>query len=292
MTLHPDDRMPELSTTRHRDYILTPYTPSVDPTGRAHAASLLRHALRREDLGDAWPLCEALRAHLGADQTVWGFKHGPSGFSVELYFYNFVENAASNPASACRLAEVLAPWLAFEGAVDESLPYFMCSVELSREVLDRGRTSPWRLYLRTGDVHRTECGFSYRAEARDRLVLENHYWFYRASDPRELEDALRRIQRSPRSGSKRCWSTLFPKGLRDCFTVCYAVKPHADGLYYSRVGSEALVGFLRAHAGGAYVDVLASPDFAHARWDLGFDFCAPPGAPHVTLPKYAIHGVF
>jgi hypothetical protein len=287
-----EDRLAESPTTRHRDYILTEYEPRCAPAGRLHAASLLKHLLRVHDL-PAWPVLETLREHLGADETVWGAKWGPKGFAVELYFYNFVENAAGNPASATALAKALAPHFSVAGAVDESLPYFMCSFEIDARTLSERHVAPFRLYLRTGDRHRRECGFSYRAEARDHYVLENHYWFYRAADPLELEDAILRMKGSPRTGGKKCWPTLMPAALRDCFTICYAVKPEWDGLYYSRISSAQLIPFLDRHGKKDVADVLRAhdDDFAHVSWDLGFDFSAAPGATSVAIEKLAIHGV-
>ncbi len=286
------DRIPELPSTKHRDYILTPYEPVCSPKGRLHAASLLKHLLRAENL-DAWPIIEALRGHLGADETVWGAKWGPAGFAVEFYFYNFTENAKGNPASASALAAALEPQLRFDHSVDERLSYFMCSFEVSSQLLSEGRGSDFRLYMRSGDRHRRECGFSYRAVGGDRYVLENHYWFYRAADDRELADAVLRVQHSPRSGQRSCWPALLSKGLRDCFTICYAVKPHWDGLYYSRITTSQLVPFLTAHGREDVAAVLGqhADEFAHLRWDLGFDFAVPPGATQMRIEKLAVHGV-
>lgn len=291
------DRLPVRPTTVHRDYILTEYAPRVDPTGRLHSATLLRYALRREGLADRfWPIAEGLKVWLGPDKTVWGFKHGPAGFAVELYFYNFVANAAGkNRASTTALAEVMRPWMTVEGGVDESLPYFMCSVEVSAAVLDSGRAPPWRVYLATGDVHRPPTGFSYRAEAPDRYVAENHYCFYKAGNANELEDAVRRVKATPRTRSPDAEDALIPAFLRECHTVCYAVKPNHDGLYYSRIGSEQLVRFLRSRRlGTQYADLLEAEasGFAAVRWDLGFDFSASHGSAGIDVRKYAVHGVF
>ncbi len=287
-----EERLVELPTTKHRDYILTPYELCCSSEGRLHSASLLKHLLRVNGL-PAWPVVESLRAHLGADETVWGAKWGPAGFAVEFYFYNFNENAAGNPASATALAEALAPQLDFAHEVDERLPYFMCSFELSQELLQRRQGSDFRVYLRSGDKHRRECGFSYRLAGPGQYAFENHYWFYRAKDDRELEDAVRRVRSSPRSGGRSCWSQLLPKALRDCFTICYAVKPHWDGLYYSRITTLQLAPFLRKHGRGEVADVLEhhSDDFAHLRWDLGFDFAVAPGAEQLKLEKLAVHGI-
>jgi hypothetical protein len=289
-----EDRLQELATTKHRDYILTPYAPRADPRGRLHNASLLRHLLREAGMLDgAWPMLEALRGLLGVDETVWGLKWSGAGTSLELYFYNFVENAPGQRASANEIAAAVRPWLEFEGEVDEQLPYFMCSFEVDRTAIARRRAAPFRLYLRSGDRHRRECGFSYRAEARGRNMLENHYWFYRATVDAELEDAILRVRNSPRSGSKTCWPTLIPRGLRDCYTICYAVKPLRDGLYYSRISSEQLRTFLSRHGQMSTAAILAdhANDFAHVSWDLGFDFAAEPNATAVRIDKMAVHGV-
>jgi hypothetical protein len=284
--LAKEDRLPELPTTKHRDYILMEYPVRADPRGRLHAASLLRHILRKEKLVDEiWPLCEALRTLLGADQTVWGAKWGPAGFAVELYFYNNARNDPANPMSCARIGAALTPWLAIDGKVDEALPYFMASMEVSRAVLAAKRAAPWRLYLGSGDRDRVQCGFSYRAED-DGLVMENHYWFYQAADPKQLADALRRIEESPRAG-RTAVPALAPEALRDCYTICFAVKPRLDGLYFSRISSAQLAPFLRTHGHAPLAETLTQhgDDFAHLSWDLGFDFV------NGRVSKLAVHGV-
>jgi hypothetical protein len=283
--LDPADRLPELPDTKHRDYILTDYAPRCEARGRLHPASLLKHALREASVLDAWwPICLALREHLGPEQIVWGAKWGPSGFSVELYFYNFVKNGPQNRASCARLNEVLKPFAAVAGAVDEALPYFMCSLELTHA----RPLGPWRIYLGSGDRHRIECGFSYRAETEG-LVLENHYWFYQAASSEQREDFKRRVEASPRAGL--AWESLVPAALLDCYTLCFAAKPRSDGLYYSRISTEQLEGFLRGKS--PLADVLRAhlDDFAHLSWDLGFDFSASKTATRIDVPKLAVHGV-
>ena len=292
--LHPADRIAVRPDAAHRDYILTPYEPPADPTGGLAPESLLRSMLRQEGMLDAaLPILDALQEALGHDETVWGAKYGPAGFSVELYFYNFTQNDAGNPKSVSALKEALSPHLRFGSTVDESKPYFMCSFEFSAESLARGDGGCFRIYCRTGDEARREAGFSYRIDGSE-LVLENHYWFYEAAKPEELEDAVRRVVASPRSGSKSCWSTLLPKYLRECYTICYAVKPRHDSLYYSRIRTAQLARFLRRHGHAPLATLLTEHerDFAHLVWDLGFDFAAAPGAAHLSIDKLGIHGIF
>ena len=98
-----------------------------------------------------------------------------------------------------------------------------------------------------------------------------------------------------RSGGKKAWALLLPKSLRDdCFTICYAVKPWHDALYYSRISTAQLARFLKRHRPGPILDALEahSGDFAHVNWDLGFDFAADrPRAESISINKIGIYGV-
>jgi hypothetical protein len=291
--LHPDDRLPVEPSTHFRDYILTAYEPRCDPRGRLHGASLLRHGLRASGLLEAaWPVCEALRRHLGPDETVWGLKEGPEGVTLELYFYNFDENASGNPKSVTALSRALAPLLRFDSHADERLSYFMCSFEIDAAALARHDGGSFRLYFGSGDRERRACGFSYRLRESE-LELENHYWFYKGDRPAEVEDAVRRVAASPRSGTRSAWRTLLPRYLRECFTICYAVKPKSDALYYARIDSGQLGRFLERHRPGALSAALRAhaDDFAHLSWDLGFDFAAAPSAETMVIHKLGVHGV-
>lgn len=268
-----DDRLEEKPSTRHRDYILTDYDPVCDPAGKLHCATALRHGLRAAGLLDAtWPVIEALRAHLGADQTVWGLKYTPRGVSTELYFYNNRNNPPGHPMSTTRLAEVLRPYVRAEPVPDESRGYFMCSIELDAPSLARGESEGFRVYFGSGDKVRTPCGLSYRVRAA-RYELENHYAFYYADRPDEMRDLRARIAAAPRAGSVH-EAALLPESMFPCRTVCYAVKPRHDGLYFSRVTTAQLRSFLKEHSPGPLLDLLdAHADgFSHLRWDVGYDF--------------------
>jgi hypothetical protein len=296
VALHPDDRLFVTPATRLRDYILTPYEPAAPALGALHPKSLLRHLLRRyEMLAEVWPICEALREALGDDETVWGFKLGPAGPSLELYLYRFTNERGEvdERKSTTNLAAILAPWIRFEALADEAQPYFMASFEIGAAAARARDGGAFRIYVGAGDEARHKGGFSYRVE-HGATVLENHYAFYHPAEPNELADAVRRVMISPRAGAKPCWGTLLPRYLRDCFTICVAVKPRADGLYFSRIGSAQLARFLRGHHPPiASVLEAHAAELAPLRWDLGFDYAAPgKSATHVAIDKIGIHGVF
>ncbi|MEL6342698.1 MAG: hypothetical protein AAFV53_06170 [Myxococcota bacterium] len=285
------DQIRVTAETAHRDYVLTDYEPVVSPVGRLQPVSLFRHALRGAGWLEAvWPICEVLRQAVGPDRTVWALKFGADGLGVEFYLYNNQANDPVGPLSIAPVADALAPLGAFPQRCEERIPYFMWSFEVTIQGLLAGRFSPIRLYLDTGETLREPGGFSYRLEG-GAAILENHYSFYKPDT--ELEDARRRLARSPRSGRPSAWRGLMPVWLCDCHTICYAVKPRRDGLYFARLQTAPLARFLRrVHKRelSAVLDAHAH-DFAHCVWDLGFDFAMPEDATRPAIQKMAIHGV-
>ena len=267
--LHADDRIPERGQTQFRDYILTDYEPVCDPAGRLRSESVYRWALRKQGIVEAaWPAVEALRTHLGPDQTVWGVKWGPGGFTSELYFYNNRLNPPGHPMQVTTLTRVLRPWLAIDTVMDESLPYFMCSIDLDAPSLASDAVG-WHVYLGSGDKNRVQCGFSYLVHGHHH-TLENHYWFY--SPETQLDDVKGRLHNSPRFINP-AFERLIPSYLLDCNTICVAVKPRHDCIYTARITTAQTRRFLEENG----VDELAqlfsehADDFAHLRWDLGYD---------------------
>ncbi len=299
--LHLDDRLRVTSETKHRDYVLTDYAPVVDPAGRLQPASLLRGALRDAALDRAFaPIEAALRDALGPDETVWGLKFDSGGLqSVELYFYGFPRVPGREDRSVSRIAGILRGLgLDVPAGIDEALPYFMCSVDLDRDALFGGACSGFRIYVQSGERGRKPCGISYRVDERGHH-LENHYWFYAAKT--EHADAHARLGNSPHAGAAAAHATLMRPALLDCHTICFATKPRADGLYFSRLTTAQLLTFLddprpRTSAATSHVRALLrehDADFAHARWDLGFDFHAPsPSAHEAPIHKVGVHGIF
>ena len=286
--LHDDDRIPERGDTEFRDYILTGYQPVCDPAGRLRQESVYRWALREAGLlDDFWPAVEALRAHLGPDQIVWGAKWGPKGFTSELYFYNNANNPAGHPMQVTTLTEVLKPWLTIDTVMDESVPYFMVSIDFDRASLESDGVG-WHIYIGSGDRNRKQCGFSHVVHGIHH-TLENHYWFY---DPKtELDEVWRRLDCSPRVLTTPK-EALVPDYLIDCHTICVAVKPHHDGLYTARVTTPQCARFFGEYGPPELAALLEhhADDLAHLRWDIGYDVRLREDR-STFVERMAIHGV-
>lgn len=274
--LHPADRVPQPEGARLYDYILEEYAPAANLAGRLHSSSALRFFLRAHDwLDPVWPMIEALDASLGRDQTVWGVKRLSDGCpGLELYFYNHCRNAAGNPKSVTCLARTLAPFVEIDSEIDESLPYLMCSLEIDETLLQTRRSTGFRVYLAGTRPKQGYDGISYHA-TRGRLVQENVYCFYRANE--ELELVRERLKSSCRAGEPQKREQWLDRRLLECFTICFATKADTDTLYFSRVRTDAASVVLCERMPGPFADMLAvhRDDFAHLRWDVGYDFGAP-----------------
>ncbi|HNW44824.1 MAG TPA: hypothetical protein PKI19_09995 [Elusimicrobiales bacterium] len=288
-----DFRVFEGPRTRHRDYVLKAYKPLCDPRGRLHSVSAYRFAM--QDAG-CWaavaPLVEALRGALGPDEVVWGVKYGPAGISSEFYFYSNLLNPPGNPKSAARIRKILKPFVNIRGVVPEAAPYFMCSLDFTAADLRAGCIPEFKIYL--GSAANGHGGYSFLA-AESGLRLENHYEFFPM--PAGLAGVKARLRYSARAGrAAGPRAALLPAYLAACGTICYAVKPLCDAMYFSRINTGALERFLAENRPGPLQKMLAGnrDAFSHLLWDVGWDFAAPPGKGGGALKtgKIGVYGVF
>lgn len=276
MGFEAPDRVPQPPDAVLRDYILSAYEPVRPLAGRLASETVLRCFLRQSLLFDAaWPVVRRVRELLGPGETVWGIKRGPDASpQIELYFYN-EEGAARLPQkSVGALVSGLQPVLEIDSRLDESIDYFMCSLEIDQQVLSSGRSPGFRIY-RKGNRHTVGYdGISYLVTGSE-LIQENVYLFYRMPD--ELSEVRERLDASPRAGSTAQRRELLDPNLCDCYSICFAHKRFTDALYFSRIDTQQLIAALRARWPGPLADAIAASaeELAHLRWDLGYDFTAP-----------------
>ena len=290
--LHTEDAVYEQPQTLHRDYVLQDYDPPCDPTGGLHPLSLFRHVLRAEGLLDSvWPIASSLRSFLGAEQTVWGFKYDNQGqFGVEFYLYRNQGPEDAHRKSVEALVECLKPLIEIPSEVDERLPYFMLSLELNKEVLQRGQADGFRVYTAADRRVAGFDGLSYLVAGRQ-LLLENYYCFY--GIPNELGELRQRLTYLPRAGSASSQKALLPDYLSDCHTICQATKQRGDGLYFSRIRTSALERFLATYLPGPALDLIQErqAELEHLLWDIGIDYSVAFGTTEASVRKAGIYGV-
>ncbi len=288
------DRVAQPPSGRLKDYVLEEYEPAASREGRLHSLSALRFFLRAHGwLERLEEPIAALRSALGSDETVWGVKTLPGGHpGIELYFYNHCRNAPGSPKSVTRLKEILRPFIAIDGGVDERLPYLMCSLEIDPDVIRDRRAPGFRVYVAGKRDHEGYDGVSYLA-TRGELRRENLYYFYSAKS--DLSLVRERLRGSWRAGEASAREALLDPNMLDCFTICFAQKAQTDALYFSRVRLAQALPRLEHDMPGAMTDMLRAHahDFAHLRWDVGYDFAAPAGdLTRAEIQKVGLYGYF
>ena len=267
------------------DYVLEPYEPRAPQAGKLRSVNLLQETFALAGVDDEGAaLVEAVRGGLGPFRTVWGVKHDRERASLrgwELYFYDWKRVHAD--LSIESLARLLAPSVRVDAAPPRPLPWHMISVELSpSDLRGEGSGVPAHVYI---DMRSYELRGS-------SFTFENVYTFH---DPRrEIDDVLHRLRASVHLDLGRdSLASLMPPELFRCNKVCVANKRDGDALYFSRVGTSALLAFLRAHR---YPKELAAWVHAerarldHVLWDVGLDFAAEGG--RAVIRRTGFYGTF
>jgi len=267
------------------DYILEAYEPPAPSEGMLRSVNALYETFALAGLDEqGGALVEAIRGALGPFRTVWGAKRDEEGGSWrgwEIYFYDWKRVHAD--LSIDSIVRALSPLVKVDAALTRDLPWHMFSVEITPGALGGDGTGmPVHVYI---DMR------SYELRG-DRTTFENVYTFH---DPRsEIDDVMRRLRASVHVDlSRDRLAVLVPPALFRCHKLCVANKATGDALYFSRVDTRALLGFLRAHRYPAelvaWVDAERSR-LAHLLWDVGIDFTARDG--RAVVRRTGFYGSF
>lgn len=216
-------------------------------------------------------LVGSLRRHVGPFRTVWGLKQSDAGTSVEFYFYDYDRLERAVPFAD--IAAAFAPVADVEVPVDDTLPYFMTSIELSLPL------SGARQMVRTADIYignpdtALSSGICYEVDTKS-VRLKNLYQFFDAQADWGSVVTKAACSAHVPFGSVSV-DDIFPPWLREARVAVVANKPHSDGAYMSGIGVDALIQFLE-HFG--YPESVT--DFArdhrdglsHLHFDVGYDY--------------------
>jgi hypothetical protein len=273
------------------DFCLWAYEPPAPMrAGSLRGVNLLYAAA--ELAGCAAPYRQAaasLRAALGPFRTVWGVKRNGSVLSAEFYFYDY--DRLTRAAPFARIAAAFGPVAQVTAPVDDAVPYFMTSVELPMGA------GAFPVNVSVADVYignpgsGVSSGICYEVGPSG-AELKNFYFFFDAQQDWESVVAKAGCSAHVPFGSISP-GALFPDWLRQARVAVIANKRHYDSAYFSGVGIEALVRFLR-HFGypAALVDYAEehSLRFAHLQFDVGFDYRVQAG--RLIIAKSSFYNVF
>jgi hypothetical protein len=274
---------------RFADYCLWDYAPVANPAGKLRSSNLLWRALAC--CGGAPRLveaCEALRRSLGAFQTVYGVKKQGDRLSFEFYFYDYAR--LERRVSITRVLDILQPFVACSLRPEEGRPYFMFSLEFDEDIAS-GRKPLEIVNVYIGNPGSSvSSGICYE-QSQAGLRLTNFYFFFDAR--KERDDIVAKLACSAHHDLKsfRPSSVLRPE-LLNCEVIVVANKKFNDGIYFSRLGIDPLIGFLKQEGfPGEILEFARSRrgELDHMLYDVGLDYVVDAGVVRTT--KSAFYGL-
>jgi hypothetical protein len=274
---------------RYADYCLWDYPPLTRPEGKLRSSNLLWQAIETAGGGpNLIAACEALRTGLGSGQTVFGVKKMAGRLSFEFYFYDY--GRVERRVSISRVLSILSPWVRCPVTPLEGRPYFMFSIDLDEEIAS-GRRSLETINVYIGNPGSSvSSGICYEHTTAG-LRLANFYFFFDAK--KEREAIAGKIGCSAHHDLRGfSASSILRRDLIDCAVIVVANKKFGDGIYFSRIAVDPLIGFLRQEI---FPDELLGfvqghrNDFDHLLYDVGLDYTVEAG--RVTITKSAFYGL-
>jgi hypothetical protein len=277
------------SQDRYADYCLWDYPPPTPPAGKLRCANLLWRAIDASGEGRRLrAACEALRQHLGPFRTVFGVKKIADRLSFELYFYDYAR--LERDVSIPRVLDILAPFVTCPLNYSERRPYFMFSIDLDDKVASRQQPLEVINVYIGNPGSSVSSGICYEL-SNSGLRLANFYFFFDAR--REMPEIVAKMSCSAYHDLRGLpVSGILRPELLDCEVIVVANKKCHDGIYFSRLKIDPLIGFLERER---FPDDLVGfakhyrDDFDHMLYDVGIDYVVEHGA--VKILKTAFYGL-
>jgi hypothetical protein len=273
---------------RYADYCLWDYPPVASPAGKLRSASLLWRAIEAAGGAHLRAACMALRDALGPFRTVFGVKKIADRLSFEFYFYDYAR--LERRVSIAQILEILSPFVSCPLSYSEGRPYFMFSIDLDDDVASRRRPLDI-VNVYVGNPGSTvSSGICYELSNAG-LRLANFYFFFDAR--KEMNDIVAKVGCSAHHDLRGLpISAILRPELLDCGVIVVANKKFNDGVYFSRIRVDPLIGFLEHERFPADLVTFAKQyrdDLDHMLYDVGLDYVVEGGAVKVT--KSAFYGL-
>lgn len=277
-----------------RDFCLWPYErPAPVRPGALRSSALLYASFAVAGVSDRMlAVVDALRARFGPFAVVFGVKWVGGRMRWEFYFYDY--DRWERRRGMVDLIAATRGLLRFAVEPDDAKPYFMFSVEIDDSHVGSGVGSGKSIdqidvYLGApdGGVSAGLCFGLTRAGHE----LRNLYYFFDAR--RQMDDALAKAFSTVRFDARGIdRAALFWPEMAGAQTVVIANKRHCDGLYFSRIGVDALRAFVARLGFPEAMRVFVADNraaLAHHLFDVGVDYAVEDGA--VRCLKGSFYGV-
>lgn len=274
------------------NYCLWPYSPSRPLSDDCQPAlALLLESFRHFDVEEyGYQLVSNLIHLLGPCKTVFGIKSCRDVPSWEFYFYDYQQ---LNRACSSRSIISCFPRGSWpQPELDDGLPYFMFSLELTLDQIKQALPPTLTLYL--GNPGGTLFGGkSYGVDPETGCWLyQNSYHFYDCQAHRS--DIAQHVASSLHL--PRCFGGDLPFKIHpylSCQTLCIAHKRHCDGLYFSGVTLASVLQFFTDYRCQPFLASFLSHRYSmfdYLLFDIGLD-CQADGMTS-SYPKTAIYASF
>jgi hypothetical protein len=272
------------------NYCLWQYAPARPAEDNFRSINLLLQSFEVARLDErACDIVDAIRDAIGAFRTVFGVKLLGGSLAWEFYFYDYARRQRA--VSISGVLEAIRPLVRCAVRPNESLPYFMFSLDLDAD-LAAGRRELDVVHMYVGNPGSSvSSGIAYALRA-DSVTLENFYFFFDAE--RQLDEAAGKICSSAHFDDTRMPvdEVLVPQ-LRRCKTICVANKQTHDCVYFSGIDVSQLIIFLERLAYPGPIVAFVRQHAArldHLLFDVGFDYRMENG--RLKILKSGYYGVF
>jgi len=272
------------------NYCWWPYLPVASVENKFRPVNLLYHSFELAGLdARAYQLVQRIREAIGLFRTVWGVKWLGDRLAWEFYFYDYQRR--QREVSISRVLEAIRPIIRCDVPVNESLGYFMFSLDVNGELLSGARTLDV-VHMYIGNPgSRVSSGIAYALTAGP-TVLENFYFFFEAT--RDLRQAAEKVLHSAHVDVAHIdIDRILRPELRDCNTICIANKQRNDTAYFSGVNVDQLLFFLKLLDYPAQIVGFVEANRSkldHLLYDVGFDYVAKED--ELVILKSGYYGVF
>jgi len=290
MMMNPDRLEYTTAQDAYFNYCCSPYQPVAPVENKYRPVTLLFHSFDWAgiDVG-AFQVVQSLREAIGWFRTVWGVKRLGDRLAWEFYFYDYKRR--ERDVSITRVLKAIRPFVRCDVPINESLPYFMFSIDLNDDVVSGSRDlDVVHLYVgNPGSTVSSGIAYALRSES---TTLENFYFFFDAG--RQLKEAAAKIACSAQfDATKVDINRVLRPELRTCHTICIANKPRQDTVYFSGVNVDQLMFFLKTLAYPPAIIGFVEENRAkldHLLYDVGFDYAAH--GDQLRIEKSGFYGVF
>ena len=257
---------------RFFDFCMWEYSPVVPWEKKFRSSNLLFHSFDVMQTNErVFDLVQTIREGFGILRTVWGVKQLGREIRWEFYFYDYRKREREK--SITRLLDIIRPLVPCEIRANESLDYFMFSVDIYKDLIS-GAASLEELHMYIGNAGSTVSSGICYSVTQAGTRLENLYFFFDAKTQMDL--IIDKIFCSAyvditKIGLDRI---LWPE-LKACKVIVVANKQGNDAVYFSRINIDQLIFFMKRMD---YPEELISfvednrVRLDHLQFDVGYDY--------------------